>query len=80
MKITKNKVTACDTINETCDEVTNIPQEVTEIPDDLSVISNYDAARSDIMNAINALSNFGNQDPKAREAIANLSVIYFDLE
>lgn len=82
MKITKKTIQACDEMESVIAEV---PVDVVEeIPDKadpvLASTASYEQAINFIHDAIDALGAVAKNDPIARESIANLSVVLFDLK
>lgn len=75
MKITKRTIKACEA-------TTDLPAEGTIVVESAEpvVTCPYTAAIDSIMNAIESLGAVAQNDELARESIANLSVVLFDLK
>ena len=85
MRITKTSVKATDIIEPALEPAVDVivPEECTDsqVTEESCSACDYTCARESIMKAIECLGESAKQmDEKARDAIANLSVIYFDLE
>lgn len=84
MRITKKAVKACEDL--ACQEPVVTPEadavsvvDVAPVEAIAAEINPYGEAISNIRLAIDALGNLAKSDPVARESIANLSVVLFDL-
>lgn len=76
MKITKTK--KCNSAKTIDEAVTQIDSE--PIYDEVDEDKCKECACDNIMSAIHSLGSIANINSSAREAIANLSVVYFDLK
>lgn len=85
MRIVKRQVTACEDMTVT---IPNVPSDVDQMTvtmqpatTDTVVSENpYQPAIEQIISAIDSLGPFAKTDSLARESIANLSVVLFDLK
>lgn len=83
MKISKSgcKVDACDKKSEEVEATEDVVCDDQALVDELGVVDEpYSATCGFIMNAIDSLSELAETDQVARDAIANLSVVLFDLK
>lgn len=84
MRITRNpakkedkKEETSEIIEETCNTSENTVEAVSE--EDV-LCQAYCDAKNHIMSAIETLGSISNIDSSAKDAIANLSVVYFDIQ
>lgn len=73
-KTPKKKVNACEAVPVPDTTVIGNPSEI------MTVASPYDNAKDFIQSAINSLASVAANDPIAKESIANLAVVLFDLQ
>ena len=80
MKITKKVIKANSEIPEAAQLPVVVDEVVEEVVEDSCCEACYQEAIEKIMDAITSLGCMAKDDPLARESIANLSVVLFDLK